>query len=220
MKKADYSRQIGLVDTQDFKDNTISIVGCGAIGSYVASSLAKMGLTKFCLYDFDKVEPHNLPNQFFKEKDIGKYKVDATIKAMSDFNSSISILAFNNKVEDVGFPLDAKIVISCVDSMEVRKYIFEKSKKKKGVQLFIDCRMGGLQGQVYLVDMTSKKEIKNYEKSLFSSAEAVQIRCTEKSIIFTVLGIASIVCNQIVKVIRGEKIKNFIVLDYIVPQLF
>ena len=220
MKKADYRRQVGLVDIESFKDNIISIVGCGAIGSYVASSLAKMGLTKFILYEFDKVESHNLPNQFFKEKDIGKSKVHATIKAMGDFNSSVEIIAFENKVEDVGFPLDAKIVISCVDNMKIRKYIFEKSKKKKNVQLFIDCRMGGLQGQVYLVDMTNKKEIKNYEKSLFDDSEAVPIRCTEKSIIFTVLGIASIVCNQIVKVICGEKIKNYVVLDYIVPQLF
>ena len=219
MKKADYQRQIGLVDIESFKDNAISIIGCGAIGSYVASSLAKMGLTKFILYDFDKIEAHNLPNQFFKEKDIGKYKINATIKTMSEFNSSIEIIAFNNKVEDVGFPLDAKIVISCVDSMEVRKYIFEESKKSKGVQLFIDCRMGGLQGQVYLIDMTKKKEIKNYEKSLFSEEEAVPIRCTEKSIIFTVLGIASLVCGQIVKIIQGEKIQNYIVLDYSVPQL-
>ena len=80
--------------------------------------------------------------------------------------------------------------------------------------------MGGLQGQIYSVNMTNKKEVSNYEKTLFSEEEAVQIRCTEKSIIFTVLGISSLVCNQIVKVLKGEKFKNYIVLDYIVPQLF
>ncbi len=78
-----YNRQVGLVDIQSFRDNTIAIVGCGAIGSYVASSLAKMGLTNFNLYDFDKIEVHNLPNQFFKEKDVGKYKVNITAKNMA-----------------------------------------------------------------------------------------------------------------------------------------
>lgn len=218
MKKADYQRQTGIVDIQEFRDNSIAIVGCGAIGSYVATSLAKMGLTKFCLYDFDKVEPHNLPNQFFKEKDIGKLKVDATIDAMFDFNRDVEIHAFRNKVEDAEFPLDAKIVISCVDDMETRKYIFNKCKKD--VQLFIDCRMGGLQGQIYSIDMTKKREIKNYEKTLFNNDEAAPERCTERSIIFTVLGIASMVCNQIVKVFKGETIRNYIVLDYSVPQLF
>ena len=217
-KKANYQRQTGLIDIETFRDNSIAIVGCGAIGSYVASSLAKMGLTKFYLYDFDKVEPHNLPNQFFKEKDIGKYKVNATMNAMTDFNSDVDIVMFPGRIEKSKFPKDVKIVISCVDDMEVRKYIFNKCKDK--VQLFIDCRMGGLQGQVYSVNMTKKKEIKNYEKTLFSKGEALETRCTERSIIFTVLGIASIVCNQIVKVLKNETIKNYIVLDYIVPQLF
>ncbi len=217
-KKADYQRQVGIVDVEEFRDNSIAIVGCGAIGSFVAISLAKMGLTKFHLYDFDKVEAHNLPNQFFKEKDIGRNKVQAIANAMTDFNRDVEIKGFLNRVEDSRFPLDTRIVISCVDNMKVRKYIFNKCKKD--VQLFIDCRMGGLQGQIYSVDMTKKKEIKNYEKSLFSNEEASEIRCTERSIIFTVLGISSIVCNQIVKVFRDEPIKNYIVLDYIVPQLF
>ena len=219
-KKASYLRQDGIVNLKTYKENIISIVGCGAIGSYVATSLAKMGLTNFHLYDFDKVEPHNLPNQFFKESDIGQLKVNATYKAMKSFNSNILVQSSMVKVEETKFPYDSRIVVSCVDSMETRKYLFEKCKKKNKVQLFIDCRMGGLQGQVYLVDMTDKKEVKNYEKSLFKSSEAVELKCTERSIIFTVLGIASIVCNQIVKVVKGEKISNYLVLDYSVPQLF
>lgn len=217
--KANYRRQSGIVDIESFRDNPISIVGCGAIGSYVASSLAKMGLTNFHLYDFDKVEAHNLPNQFFKESDIGKLKTEATLEAMQDFNSDVSVDSYHSKVEKTNFPNKAKIVISCVDVMDVRKYLFEECKKDKDVQLFIDCRMGGLQGQVYVVDLTSKKEIANYEKTLFENGDAVQLRCTEKSIIFTVLGIASLVCQQIKAVIKGEKIRNYMVLDYSVPQL-
>ena len=170
-----YNRQVGLVDIQSFRDNTIAIVGCGAIGSYVASSLAKMGLTNFNLYDFDKIEVHNLPNQFFKEKDVGKYKVDITAKNMADFNKEVFINVFQSKIEDSKFPLNAQIVVSCVDDMEVRKYIFNECKTKK-VQLLIDCRMGGLQGQIYSVDMTNKKEVSNYEKTLFSEEEAVQMK--------------------------------------------
>jgi preprotein translocase subunit SecB len=104
--------------------------------------------------------------------------------------------------------------------MDVRKHIFERCKKNKQVQLFIDTRMAGLQGQVYIVDMSNKKQIKNYEKSLFKPEEAVQLRCTERSIIFTVMGIASIVCNQVLKALKGDELSNFIVLDYNLPQMF
>jgi molybdopterin/thiamine biosynthesis adenylyltransferase len=222
MTKADYLRQSGIISIQDFKDNEIAIIGCGAIGSFTAISLAKMGLQKFFLCDMDRIEPHNLPNQFFKEEDIGVNKVFVTSENMKDFNSDVKTeLCYAEIEKNKTFPSKScTIVVSCVDNMDVRKYIFNKCKKNKQVQLFIDTRMAGLQGQVYIVDMSNKKQIKNYEKSLFKTEDAVQLRCTERSIIFTVMGIASLVCNQVLKALKGEELSNFIVLDYNLPQMF
>jgi len=104
--------------------------------------------------------------------------------------------------------------------MKSRKEIFEECKKSKDVQLFIDTRMGGLQGQLYCVDMSKKKEIKNYEKTLFKDEAATPGRCTERSIIFTVLGIVSMACNQIVNALKGDEIKNYIILDYITSSVY
>ncbi len=212
-----YLRQSSIINIEDFRDNEITIVGCGAIGSFVAVSLAKMGLTKFSLWDFDKVEEHNLPNQFFTEDDINKEKAIVTAKHMHEFNSEtisdVTLTKFDNKTK-----ITTPIIISCVDKMNVRKMIFEASIKAKS-QLFIDTRMGGLQGQIYSIDLTDNKEIDNYRKTLFTDKEAVQVRCTERSIIFTVLGIASLVCNQIIKAFKNEKIRNYIVIDYTVPQM-
>lgn len=216
-EEIDYLRQSGIIDIKKFRDNNILIVGCGAIGSFVAISLAKMGLTKFTLCDADTVEEHNLPNQFFTTKDVTRPKVNATSDNMFLFNPKCEIRIINDVFKTVE---KAQIVISCVDNMEVRKQIFKSCKKDKKVQLFIDARMGGLEGQVYLVNMTKKDWIKDYEKSLFESKSAVKLRCTERSIIFTVLGIASIVCDQIVKALKGDNIRNYLVLDYNVPQLF
>lgn len=208
-----YYRQSGIIDIKSLRDNEITIIGCGAIGSFVATSLAKMGLTKFSLYDFDKIELHNLPNQFFREKDIGKFKVDVTEELMKEFNDEC-VITKHKKYN--GKKLNSSIVVSCVDDMEVRKKIFDNCKSK----LFIDTRMGGLQGQVYVVDMSKKDRIKKYKETLFGQGEASQLRCTERSIIFTVLGIASLVCNQIVKAFKGEEVSNYLVLDYKLPQMF
>jgi len=46
----------------------IHIIGCGSVGSAVAELLARFGLTKLTLYDFDKVEPKNLANQLFRQE--------------------------------------------------------------------------------------------------------------------------------------------------------
>jgi len=217
MARIKYTRQSGIINIKEFRDNKILIVGCGAVGSFTAISLAKMGLTKFLLYDDDKVEAHNLPNQLFPEDAIGIDKALAVATYMQQYNSEVNVIPFIKKF-GINTEHDCSIVICCVDTMRARKQIFINSKKNK-VQLFIDTRMAGTQGQVYTVDMEDKKQIANYETNLFSDEEAVQERCTERSIIYTVLGIASLVCNQLVKAFKNEELRNYIVLDYSVPQM-
>lgn len=214
-----YKRQSGIIDIKAYRDNKITIVGCGAIGSFLAISLAKMGLTWFELWDYDKVEEHNLPNQYYSVDDIEKRKVIALNSHMISFNPKCKNIFRLMKFDKNSNIINSKIVISAVDNMETRKLIFDKCKKDKDVQLFIDARMHKFQGQVYFIDMSKKKEIKNYEKSLFEDSDAVVGRCTERSIIFTVLGISSLICNEIVKAFKGDKIKNYIVIDYSVPQI-
>lgn len=211
-----YERQRGYINIEKFSGNRVMIVGCGAVGSFVAISLAKMGLVNFTLYDGDEIEEHNLPNQFFGEKDLGRNKALATSEYMQNFNRFAQIIC--NSENWAGQIVDAEIVISGTDKMSVRKELFEKTLKGKS-QLFIDCRMGGLQGQVYCIDLEDKEQVENYRKTLFNDGEAVPVRCTERSILFTVLGISSVVCNQLMKAFREEKISNYIVLDYTVPQL-
>lgn len=219
MARAIYTRQSSFINIKDYRDNRISIIGCGAIGSFVGISLAKMGLTKFTLIDFDTVEAHNLPNQFFGVNDIGLPKVEQVMKYMGNFNNESVITTFKSKFNP-GFDYKSEIIVCCVDTMKARKQVFDYCKKSKDVQLFIDTRMAITQGQIYTVDMENKEQIKNYQESLFSDNDAVQDRCTERSIIYTCLGIASLVCNQIVKAFKNEeKLRNFIVIDYSVPQI-
>lgn len=209
-----YMRQSSIINIKDYEDNKVSIIGCGAIGSYVGTSLAKLGLVKFELWDFDKVEEHNLPNQFFFEEDTGKPKVDATEKMMRLINSKCKIVTHKQKF-DKDSVLNSNIVIICVDTMASRKEIFEYAKKDKGITLFIDTRMGGLEGQIYFIDMEDKKEIANYEASLFSDEQAVRERCTERAIIYTVLGMASFLCCNLVKaIIQPEQMRNYVVCDF------
>lgn len=210
--KKRYIRQSSIINIEEVKENLIAIIGCGAIGSYTAVSLAKMGMQRFLIYDHDKIEEHNLPNQFFNCADVGLSKVIATRNMMSLFNEEAEIFMGGEFTEKDSLQ-GCHIVVCSVDTMKARKTIF-KNAKKDDVQLFIDTRMGALEGQVYAVDMEDPKEIKEYEKSLFTDKEAVTGRCTERAIIFTVLGISSIVCSLIVKALKEEEISNFTVIDY------
>ncbi|MHB1105404.1 MAG: ThiF family adenylyltransferase [Lutibacter sp.] len=104
----------------------IGIVGLGSVGSMVAEGLARMGLEKFVLIDFDKVEEHNLDRLVGStKKDIGKYKVDVTNRQISSIGTSANIdINKSNKslYEEEAFrlALDCDILFSCVDRPRAR----------------------------------------------------------------------------------------------------
>lgn len=212
-----YTRQEGIIKVSEYNHNWITIIGCGAIGSYIATSLTKIGFNKFVLYDQDIVEEHNLPNQFFKEESIGTPKVTATKKMMLDFNSTAEII---EKTEWYTHQqILSEILIVTVDTMEARENIFRKALENPSIQFLIDCRMNALEGHIYTIDLKDSKQVEYYKSTLFKDDEAVQERCTARSILFTVLGITSIACSQIVKLLKEKETKPFIVMDFEVPQI-
>lgn len=57
--------------------STIAICGLGGLGSNIAILLARAGVKKLILIDFDKVEITNLHRQQYKPCQIGMYKTEA-----------------------------------------------------------------------------------------------------------------------------------------------
>ena len=103
----------------------IHIVGCGSVGSTVAENLARCGVTKMTLWDFDKVEPHNIVNQMFDQNDVGKLKVEALKDILTDINPEISD-QIEIKPEGWQGKLMSGYIFLCVDSIELRREIVEK----------------------------------------------------------------------------------------------
>lgn len=104
----------------------IGILGLGSVGSIVAESLARMGLEKFVLIDFDKVEPHNLDRLAgATKKDIGLYKVDIAKRQISSVGTAdnIEITSLSKSLyTEVAYKsvIDCDIIFSCVDRPRAR----------------------------------------------------------------------------------------------------
>lgn len=104
----------------------IGIVGLGSVGSMVAEALARMGMEKFVIIDFDKVETHNLDRLVGATKnDIGLYKVDVAKRQINTIGTAenIKILEINKSLylEDAYLnALDCDIIFSCVDRPRAR----------------------------------------------------------------------------------------------------
>lgn len=194
-----YHRQLGIISPERL-NIPIVIVGAGSVGSFVATIISKMGCEDITLVDFDTVENHNIPNQLYKTSDIGRPKVDAAFDTIKEFTD----IEIKNKNEKFDFKSYKKITVVAVDSMEVRKKIFERSKKDINVDFLIDVRIGGELMDVYSFRPIVVKEAREYEKTLFSDEDASPIKCTEKTIVYNVTMVASFVCNYIKKYANFE----------------
>ena len=62
---------------QKFSSATVAICGLGGLGSNIAIALARAGIGKLILIDFDKVDITNLHRQQYKANQIGMNKTDA-----------------------------------------------------------------------------------------------------------------------------------------------
>src|ERR1041385_4232991 len=99
----------------------VGIVGLGSVGALVAEILARMGLTRFTLIDFDYVRPHNLDRLVAAtEVDIGRLKVEVAqgrIRAIATAEQvDVSAVPFS-VVEEEGYraALNCDVLFCCVD---------------------------------------------------------------------------------------------------------
>jgi molybdopterin/thiamine biosynthesis adenylyltransferase len=212
MKDLFLIRQEDLIKPEHLKKK-ITIVGAGAIGSFVTLTLAKMGFGNITVYDKDTIDPENMNCQFYPIDSIGKSKIFALEKLVEQF-SGIKINGINEFYDpNVHGFIRGDIVISAVDSMQVRSMIYKYAMPT----YLIDARMGAEYIQMYTVFMESQKHRKDYEASLYSDAEAVQEKCTAKATMYTVNLIAGLV-GKAVKDIATEEIKPVESLDWAVNK--
>lgn len=155
-------------------DSPIHIVGCGSVGSTVAENLARCGLKKFVLWDFDHVEPHNLANQMFTTRDIGQLKVDAVKNIICEINPDA---ADSIKTEAKGWngqKLTGYIFL-CVDSIEIRKQIVEAHMNSPFVKAVFDFRARLEDAQHYAADWSDFKMKQDLLASMdFTHEEAAE----------------------------------------------
>lgn len=185
----------------EMREIGITVIGAGAIGSFAALSLAKMGFESLTVYDDDIVSEHNLPNQFYRTKDIGKQKVDALADIIYDFEG-IAITAINAKYS--GQKFNPGIVISAVDSISARQEIYQHIKNKPSVSLYIDSRMSLESLELFVINPLNREDQKYYEDSIKDASDVVREPCTAKTVMYTPLAAASFIGSTVTRFVRGE----------------
>ena len=74
-----------------FTSATVAICGLGGLGSNIATALARAGVGKLILIDFDKVDITNLHRQQYKANQIGVNKTDALTQNLREIAPYITV---------------------------------------------------------------------------------------------------------------------------------
>lgn len=168
-------RHLEVFSPHAFGAKRVDIIGCGATGSRIALSLAKLGVENIHVWDFDKVEEHNIPNQAFGLLDIGRLKGEALVDIVE--SATGSKINFHNERVDGTQPL-GEVVFVLTDTMTSRKEIWDGALKfKLRTKLLIETRMGADSGRIYTVNPNKPGHIKQYEQTLYSDNEAEVSAC-------------------------------------------
>ncbi len=71
------SKRVGEPLRRTFAEATVAVCGLGGLGSHIALSLARAGVGRLVLIDFDRVDLSNLHRQAYFPSQIGENKTDA-----------------------------------------------------------------------------------------------------------------------------------------------
>lgn len=196
----------------------LHIVGCGSVGSALAENLVRCGLTRFTLWDFDLVEPHNLANQMFREKDIKRNKAEALLDLLCEINPEVRDVT---KVKTKGWQGEklSGYIFLCVDSIELRRKIVEQHLYSPDVLGVFDFRTRLEDAQHYAADWGDPNQKDALLRSMdFSHEEAAEETPTSAcgttlGVCPTVRAICAMGVANFMNFVKGRTFKTVLILD-------
>ena len=117
------------------KNKTILVLGLGGVGGYVTESLARCGIGRLILVDYDKVDITNINRQIIATySNIGKLKTDCFKERIKDINKDCEVTVLNifygEDNKDILFKNNIDYIIDCCDSLNSKKILIEEANKR------------------------------------------------------------------------------------------
>jgi sulfur carrier protein ThiS adenylyltransferase len=114
---------------EKLRQSSVGIAGVGGLGSNAAVALARAGVGRLVLVDFDRVEESNLDRQYYFLDQIGKLKVEALKENIIRLNPRVKVLSINQKLEKGSMEkpfYDVDVIIEALDNAETKTQFIEE----------------------------------------------------------------------------------------------
>lgn len=145
----DFSRSALLLGEEGIgklKKAHVAVFGVGGVGSYASEAIARSGVGRITLVDFDTVSPSNINRQLpATTRTVGQKKAEVMARRMQEINPKAEIIVQDafctpDNVETL-VPADADFVIDAVDTVSAKIAIIVTCKKR-GIPV-ISCMGAG-----------------------------------------------------------------------------
>lgn len=145
-----FSRNIGWVTHQEqhlLRQKRVAIAGCGGVGGLHSLTLARLGVGKLNISDFDQFDIHNINRQsgaFVSTKD--QDKIDVMSSMLMDINPELDIRTFPQGIDESNvdaFLEDVDLYVDSLDffALNARKLVFSRCYEK-GIPVITAAPLG------------------------------------------------------------------------------
>jgi len=120
----------GTVLQSQFSTATVAVCGLGGLGSNIAIALARAGIGRLILIDFDRVDITNLHRQQYRANQIGAYKTEALAENLFEIAPYIKMETATQRItEDNCADLlrDADVICEAFDDAEAKAMLVNKA---------------------------------------------------------------------------------------------
>lgn len=126
---------IGKEKVDILKQKTVLVLGLGGVGGYAVESLARSGIGKLILVDYDSIDPTNLNRQIVATlESIGEKKTDVWEKRIQSISKECIVEKINEKItpENIELLFSERIdfIIDACDTISTKKELIRMCLEK------------------------------------------------------------------------------------------
>jgi sulfur carrier protein ThiS adenylyltransferase len=148
---------------QKLEQATVAICGLGGLGSNVAINLARSGIKKLILVDFDCVDVTNLQRQQYKASQVGTPKAVALVENLKEITPYVELEAYNEKIAEGNidkFVKEADVVCEAFDDPEAKSLLVNEVLEKYPQKYLVAA--SGMAGTDSANSITTRKISKRF----------------------------------------------------------
>jgi len=130
-------------------NSSVAIIGCGGLGGYIAENLARIGVGKILLFDFDTFEEHNINRQNFSSFEVvGRQKAIVVKENLEKINPALHVEAFVMEFlpqRDFHLLKECEVIVDAIDNPDLKLELASTCKEYK--KSFVHGAVAGFCGQ-------------------------------------------------------------------------